>query len=268
MHKVYQALASLDESAQPGVLCTVTFTQGSTPRRAGSKMLVFPDGNIVGTIGGGELEKRVIDEALEALASQKPREVEYSMTDPQRGDPGVCGGQIKIFIDPIMPQPRLVVVGCGHVGKEVIFLGNWLGFHVIACDDRLELCNPDIAPGGHEYIAMPFEDLKKRINISSWTYVVLTTRDVLVDAALLPEVLDSDPAYIGVIGSRRRWETTKKKLIETGIDPVQFARIHSPIGLDLKAETPKEIALSILAEIIQVQKQGNQELKQKKVANK
>ena len=111
MNSVYAALASLDESGLPGVLCTITFTKGSTPRREGSKMLVFPDGEIIGTIGGGELEKRVVDEALEALALKKTREVAYSMADPARGDPGVCGGQLKIFIDPILPRPRLVVIG-------------------------------------------------------------------------------------------------------------------------------------------------------------
>lgn len=261
MKKVYQTLASLDESGQPGVLCTITFAQGSTPRRAGSKMLVFQDGNIIGTVGGGELEKRVIEEALEALASQKPREVTYSMTDPERGDPGVCGGQLKVFIDPILPQPHLVVVGCGHVGKEVIFLGSWLGFYVTACDDRPGLCSPDSAPGGHEYFCDPLDDMKQRIVIKPWTYVVMTTRDVLVDATLLPMLLDSNPAYIGVIGSRRRWETTKKKLLGLGINPSQLGRIHTPIGLDIKAETPKEIAISIMAEIIQVQKQGKSKLK-------
>jgi xanthine dehydrogenase accessory factor len=218
-------------------------------------MLVFPDGEIIGTIGGGELEKRVIDEALEALALRKPREVAYSMTDPARGDPGVCGGQLKIFIDPILPKPRLVVIGCGHVGREVIFLGDWLGFQVIACDDRSDICNSESVEGGHEFHHDLPNDLKENIKITPWTYVVLTTRDINVDASVLPIILNSNPAYVGVIGSRRRWATTNAKLIEIGIRQDQIDRVHSPIGLDLKAETPREIALSIMAQVLEIQKQ-------------
>ncbi len=221
-------------------------------------MLVFPNGEIIGTIGGGELEKRVIENALESLGTQKPREVMYSMTDPERGDPGVCGGQLKIFIDPILPQPRLIVVGCGHVGKEVVYLGNWLGFYIVVCDDRPELCNPTSTPGGHEYILDLIEDFDRRIGINQWTYVVFTTRDVKVDTTYLPKFLNSNPAYIGVIGSKRRWATTKSKLMGVGFDRTQLDNIHSPIGLDISAETPKEIALSIMAEIIQVHRKSRQ----------
>jgi xanthine dehydrogenase accessory factor len=256
MISIYQALANLEESGQPGILCTIVSTQGSTPRREGSKMLVYPDGEFIGTVGGGEVERRVLDEALEALKEGKPRMLEYSMVDPERGDPGVCGGQLKVFIEPIMPGNILLIVGGGHVGKEVAHLGRWLGFRVVVFDDRLEFCNPETVPDADKFYPNFLLDWPAEVNITPWTYVVLTTRNVEIDLSILPTVLDHEPAYIGVIGSRRRWATTKKKLLEKGIPEKRIDLIHSPIGLDLQGENPREIALSILAEIVMVQNHG------------
>ena len=253
MTSIYQELVKLTENGSPGVLCTIVFSQGSTPRREGSKMLVFPGGNIVGTVGGGELERRVIYDALEALKEGRPKEVEYSMVDPNKGDPGVCGGQLRIFVDPILPPPRLVVLGCGHIGKEVVKLGKWLGYQVVVCDDQPELCNSTNIPDADEYHTENWGILGDNFKITHWTYVVLTTRDLEVDVLVLPKVLASEAAYVGVIGSRRRWSTTTKRLRDLGVDDNQIDRVHSPIGLDLGAETPREIALSILAEIISIQ---------------
>lgn len=256
MEEVYKALSNLVNTGQPGVLCTITSTQGSTPRQEGSKMIVYPDGKLVGTIGGGELERRVIEDSLQALDQGKPREVAYSMVDPNRGDPGVCGGQLRVFIDPILPKPKLIVIGCGHVGKEVVFIGHWLNFHVIACDDRPDLCGLESLLGADECysdFSRLFDDF---IEITAWTYVVMTTRDTRVDVSLLPEILNQKPAYVGVIGSHRRWSTTKSKLLDVGVKQGQIDLVHSPVGLNLGAETPKEIAISIMAEIIKVQNQG------------
>jgi xanthine dehydrogenase accessory factor len=257
MKSIYHALAILKESGRPGILCTIISSTGSTPRREGSKMLVYPDGNFVGTIGGGEVEYRVIGEALEVLNEGTPRILHYSMVDPSRGDPGICGGELDIFIDPILPQNKLVIVGGGHVGKEVASLGKWLGFHVVMCDDRQEFSNPENVPEADEYYSDSLSDLTQHIEITSWTFVVLTTRNVDVDLSVLPKFLESEAAYIGVIGSRRRWATTRAKLIDKAINPELVEKIHSPIGIDLKGETPKEIALSILAEIVKVQHNGS-----------
>ena len=112
-------------------MCTIDPQQGSTPRHTGSKMLVYPDGSIIGTVGGGEMENRVIAEARQAILDGKPRLLEYQMADPKRGDPGVCGGQVEVFVEPIQPKPILVVIGAGHVGKAVAHLAHWLGFWVV-----------------------------------------------------------------------------------------------------------------------------------------
>jgi xanthine dehydrogenase accessory factor len=254
---IYQALAELETKNQAGAYCVVVRSRGSTPRHTTSKMLVYDDGHIIGTVGGGEMENRVIAEALNAIGDGKPRLLEYSMTDPQRGDPGVCGGQVEIFVEPILPKPILVVVGAGHVGKAVAHLAKWLDFWVVVNDDRPDFCTPEAVPGGDEFYPVDMKDLATHFKITPWTYLVLTTRGVNVDVPGLPSLLDSPAAYIGIIGSRRRWGATRKQLLETGISEAAIDRVRSPMGIELNAETPEEIAVSIMAEIIMLRQGGD-----------
>ncbi len=257
MISVYKAVAELEEKNLPGALCTIVSSQGSTPRHTTSKMLVYEDGKIVGTVGGGEVESRVIDEALEALRDGRSRLLEYNMADPSRGDPGVCGGQLEVFVEPLQPKPALVVIGAGHVGKAVAHLAHWLGFYVIVNDDRPEFCNQDAIPDGDAFYPVPMEELPQQVKITPWTYLVLTTRGVSVDVPGMPPLLNSQAGYIGVIGSRRRWLMTRKQLVESGVSEEQLQRVRSPIGLELQAETPEEIAVSIMAEIIMLRNGGS-----------
>jgi len=258
---VYRALAKLEEGNRPGALCTVIRSQGSTPRHAGSKMLIYPDGSIVGTIGGGEIESRVIAEACQALLDGKPRLLEYHLSDPEQGDAGVYGGQLHVFIEPLHPKPTLVVIGGGHVGKAVAHLGHWLGFRVVINDDRSEFCTPQAVPDADEYIPGLMTDLKERLEITPSTYIVLTTRGVDVDVQGLPALLESPARYVGVIGSRHRWATSRQLLLEKGVSREALDHVHSPIGLELNAETPEEIAVSIMAEIILLRQSGNGNIK-------
>ena len=254
---VIQALAELENGDQPGALCTIIRSLGSTPRRAGSKMLVYPDGSFIGTVGGGELESRVLAEAMSAISDGKTRLIEYHMSDPERGDPGVCGGTVNVFIEPFLPKATVAVIGGGHVGKAVAFLAKWLGFRVVICDDRPDFCTPESVPGADAYYPAPMSDLPSLMDITPWTYLVLTTRNAQIDADGLPALLDTPAGYIGVIGSRKRWETTRKLLQEKGISAESILRVRSPVGLELNAETPEEIAVSILAEIIILRRGGN-----------
>ncbi len=254
---IYQALARLETRNESGVLCTVVHSQGATPRHPGSKMLVYPEGSIHGSIGGGEMESRVIAEALQALIDGQPRLVKYTLAEPERGDPGVCGGQMEVFVEPVLSKPAIVVVGCGHVGKAVALLARWLGFWVAASDDRAELCTPEAFPDADAYYPIPLAELTAEMKITRNTYVVLTTRGVPVDVQALPALLDSPAAYIGVIGSQRRWATTRKTLLEQGLQAEKIDRVHSPMGLELNAETPEEIAVSILAEIIMLRNRAD-----------
>lgn len=256
---IYSSLARLEREGEAVVLATVVSARGSVPRREGSKMLIYPDGGIEGTIGGGEMESRVIQEALQSLEDGKARLLNYALSDPERGDPGVCGGEMEVFVEPVVPGPVLVVVGSGHVGKAVAHLASWLGFRVVASDDRRGFATPEAVPDASEYVECPLAELPNHVNITAQTYVVLTTRGVPVDVVALPVLLDTPAAYIGVIGSRRRWETTTNQLLEMGVMEEKIARVISPMGLELRAETPEEIALSIMAEIIKLRRGGSGE---------
>lgn len=256
---LYERLAEIERRGLAAALATVIQTRGSVPRHPGSKMLIFPDGAIEGTIGGGELENRVIEEGIQALADGKTRFVTYAFNDPERGDPGVCGGEMEVFVEPMRPRPTLIVVGAGHVGQAVAHLARWLGFRLVVNDDRLEFATADAIPDADEYITCLLEALPEQTMIDDQTYIVLTTRGVPVDVAGLPALLKTPAAYIGVIGSKRRWETSVKELMEMGLDEEKIRRVTSPIGLELGAETPEEIAISIMAEIIMLQRGGTGE---------
>jgi len=257
--RILDRLTEADRKGQPVALCTVIRAQGSVPRHAGSKMLVFEDGSIEGSIGGGELESRVIAEALEALADGQPRITPYSLSNPAEGDPGVCGGEVEVFVDPIGKKPSVVVFGGGHVGRAVVHLAHWLGFRTVVADDRAEFASVESAPEADEHIVCPLAELAQRVRIDAITYLVLTTRGVSVDVEGVPALLESPAAYIGIIGSRRRWETAAAELEGRGVPRARLERIHSPMGLELNAETPEEIAVSILSEIILLRRGGTGE---------
>jgi xanthine dehydrogenase accessory factor len=234
----------------------VVKSEGSTPRHVGSKMLVYADGTFSGTVGGGDLEHRVLDEARTSLESGMPRMLRYNLADPARGDPGVCGGQVEVFVEPLLPSPTLVIVGAGHVGRAVAHLAKWLQYRVVVSDDRPEFCNRESIPDADEFLTCSMAELPQRLGIDKRTILVLTTRGSSVDAAGLSPLLQSDAAYIGVIGSRRRWATTVKALQALGVAPEDLARVRSPMGLELQAETPEEIAVSIMAEVLMLRNQG------------
>jgi xanthine dehydrogenase accessory factor len=253
---LFSELLTANQAGEPVALATIIRARGSVPRHVGSKMLIYGDGRANGTIGGGEMESRVISEAIEALEEREARIVPYSLVDPEKGDPGVCGGEVEIYIEPYQPQATVLVIGCGHVGRATVHLAGWLGFRVVVNDDRAELVDPETTPGGDLYIPGTVDDLLSGFRVTGNTYVVNVTRNVLLDRETLPRLVDTPAPYIGVIGSRRRWEETKRLLSQDGLTGEQLERLHSPIGLELHAETPEEIALSIMAEIIMFRRGG------------
>ena len=150
----------------------------------------------------------------------------------------------------------IVVIGAGHVGKAVAHLAKWLGFRVAVSDDRVEFCNPEAVPNADAYYPVPMAELVNQFTVTHQTYFVVTSRGSSVDAVGLPSLLESEAAYVGVIGSKRRWLTTVKALKEKGVAEEKIARVHSPMGLELNAETPEEIAVSIMAEIMMLKDKG------------
>jgi len=162
-------------------------------------------------------------------------------------------------VDPILPAPLIIVIGGGHVGRAVVHLAKWLGFRVAVSDDRAEFANESAVPGADAYYVGPMDQLPSQVRIDKRTVLILTTRGSPIDAAGISPLLDSEAAYIGVIGSRRRWSVTVKALNEKGVAPEKIARVHSPMGLELQAETPEEIALSIMAEVLMLKEQASGE---------
>lgn len=254
---VYAALLHAAEDGESVALVTIIATQGSIPRHVGSKMVVRADGTIVGTVGGGAMEARVVEESLAALADGESRIRSYTLNSLDDGDPGICGGTAQMFIEPVSPAPTLLVIGGGHVGKALAELGKWSGYRVVLNDDRPAYCNPEYAPGLDEYVISSPAEVVNAVKIDRHTYIAAVTRGLPVDLDLIPALLATPAPYIGLIGSRRRWALTVKALGEQHhLEDAQLNRIHAPIGLELQAETPKEIALSILAEIVMIRRGG------------
>jgi xanthine dehydrogenase accessory factor len=254
---VFEALLDAQRRGEPVALATIISVDGSVPRHTGSKMLVRADGSIVGTVGGGTLESMVIQEALAALQDGKLRQPSYTLNDLAAGDPGICGGTVQLLIEPVGIAPTVLVVGVGHVGKALAELAKWMGYRVIVSDDREEFCNPEYLPGMADYIVCAPDDISARVDIAAQTYVAALTRGLPVDVRLIPALLTTDAPYIGLIGSRRRWALTVRALRdEEGLSDEDLARVHAPIGLELQAETPQEIAVSIMAEITMLRRGG------------
>lgn len=245
-----RALLDSIERGEPVAMATVVETSRSVPRHAGARMLVHADGRTEGTVGGGELERRVMEEAGRSLADGRSRVLRYELVDRDRGDPGVCGGEMVVHVEPHLPDPTVFVVGCGHVGVAVVELASWLGFRVVATDDRQELVTEAALPDADVLLPGPIERALADHPVTPETHVVVVNRGMEIDTEVLPALLATRARSIGVIGSRRRRAATRAALAARGVPEEQLDRIRGPLGLDLGAETPREIALSILGEIL------------------
>ncbi|HQZ33967.1 MAG TPA: XdhC/CoxI family protein [Ilumatobacteraceae bacterium] len=255
-HRLIRELLAAVDRGEPVVLVTVVDTQRSVPRHAGSKMLVYASGSTSGTVGGGEMEARVRAEAALAHLDGRPRLLRYDLIDPVQGDPGVCGGEVHLYLEPHMPPPTVYVIGCGHVGAAVVQLAHWMGMRVIAYDDRAELVTDEAVPLADARLSGDIAAALQAVPVTADTHLVVVTRNVALDLQLLPALLATNARSIGVMGSRRRWDTTSAALRQRGVTDERLARVSSPIGLDLHAETPEEIAVSILAEIVSLRRTG------------
>ncbi len=211
-------------------------------------MLIRDDGSRLGTVGGGEMESRVVDVAGEAMADGRPRLLTYRLVDPSTGDPGVCGGEMDVYVEPYMNTASLLIIGAGHVGRAVCELAQWTGWDVHLWDDRpeqLEELDDAVTPHGGE-----LSEVLADIPLDARSAIVMVTRNVPLDVELIPAVVKQPAAYIGLMGSARRWSTTKKLLIDGGCSEDEISRISTPIGLEIGAETPEQIAISIMAEVV------------------
>lgn len=254
MDQFYKELAECIQANKPAAIATVVKTMGSSPRQVGSKMLIYPDGAIVGSVGGGEMEARVIEAGKEAIRTGKPSYLDMTLSDEARGDPLICGGEIEIFVEPLAEAPTLLIVGAGHIGAACADLGKFLGFRVVVLDDRSELLKHEKLPAADEMHVGDMAEEIRKLDITPQTYVVLVTRAHTTDAPVLREIINKPVAYIGMLGSKRRVLTVFDMLKQEGVPEEAFRRVHAPIGIPIGAETPQEIAVSILGEVIRVKR--------------
>ncbi len=254
LERVYEAILDVLRAGKPAAVATVMEVAGAAPRHAGAKMLVLADGTTVGTVGGGGVEARVVEEAKAAIAEGRSRELHYRLRDPERGDPGVCGGDMRIWIEVLPVRPTLLILGAGHVGQAVAELGAFLGYRIVVMDERPDLATPERFPWAEACITGKLAEEVARFPFGPQTYVVMVTPHYESDADILAALMPRSPAYVGLIGSRRRTALTFERAKALGVPEEWLGKIHTPIGLDIGAETPREIAVSILAEIIAVQR--------------
>jgi xanthine dehydrogenase accessory factor len=248
--ELYQAAVDAMGRGEPVALATVVRVEGSTPREVGAKMVVYADGRIAGTVGGGKLEASVIEAATKAIADGTPRMMYFELQDLEAGDPGICGGTAEVFIDVTVPRPTLLLVGAGHVAMPVAEIGHMAGFRVVVLDDRSDMANAERFPHTAERIVADIVETLHDYAFAPDTYIVIVTRGHALDEKALREVIDVPVAYVGMIGSRRKVRVIFDHLRADGIDEALIERVRAPIGLDIGSETPAEIAVSIVAQLI------------------
>ena len=251
--EVFAAVADALERGEPAALVTIVATHGSTPQRVGAKMLVFGDGRMVGTIGGGCYENDAFWKAREAITARNPQLVHYELSDDFAQETGlICGGQMDVYIEPIEPSPELYVIGAGHVGTHLAHLAQEVGFHVHVVDDREKFANRDRFPAATEVLTEDIPAWLARTNLTPNAYVVIVTRGHTNDLEALRALAPRDLRYLGLIGSRAKVARIYDALTADGMPAEHLKKVHAPIGLDIGAVTPQEIAVSILAELIAV----------------
>ena len=251
--EVFAAVADALERGEPAALVTIVSTTGSTPQRVGAKMLVFKDGRMVGTIGGGCYENDAFWKAREAIGTRRPQLVHYELSDDFAQETGlICGGQMDVYIEPIEPSPELYVVGAGHVGFHLANLAHEVGFRVNVIDDREKFANQERFPHAASVTAEDIPAWIARTAIPPHAYVVIVTRGHTNDLEALRALAPRELRYLGLIGSRAKVARIYDALVEDKIPAEALRHVHAPIGLDIGAVTPQEIAVSILAELIAV----------------
>lgn len=250
-------MARLAEGLKDGqslALATVIGCKGSVPREIGAKMLVFPDGRIAGTIGGGRLESQVIEEAIKALGEGRCRQASYALEPQSLGM--YCEGEVDVFIDVFSQPLKLAILGGGHVGQKVGALSSFLGIPHSVVDDREEFAAAERFPHARKIMQASPSEALKALGVDEKTAVVIVTRCHGFDLRCLIAALATPAFYIGMIGSRAKTNRLFDLCQRRGLSPESDPRVHAPIGLDLGGRSPEAIALSILAEIFKIKNQA------------
>jgi xanthine dehydrogenase accessory factor len=250
---VLEAALRAEESGSPAALVTVIATEGSTPQKAGAKMLVYPDGRIVGTIGGGCVEAEMTWRARQSIEARKPQMASYDLTPDQAGEDGlVCGGRMQVFIEPIEGTPTLCLFGAGHVAQPLARMAKAAGFRVQVADDRIKFANRERFPDVDLLVVDEFAAAASQMNLGPNSYAVVVTRGHKGDTEALRAVVGKGLRFVGLLGSRPKLVHLVSALEESGVPAEELAEIHCPLGIEIGAVSPEEIAVSVLAQMIAV----------------
>lgn len=247
--EIYEEIVRLKNEGRPCAVATIVQCIGSSPQKEGAKMLVREDGTTVGTLGGGCIEAEVKQASIMTIKSGTPRTFPFQLDEKHGGL--VCGGKILVYIEPVVPAPRIVILGAGHVGKALSTVGRFTGFHVTVTDDREEYANRKNIPHAHDVIAQEFGTVLEHLNVGRNTYVVIATRGHNHDLEALKAALKTGACYVGLVGSRRKKALLLRTLRHDGFAEEEVNRVITPVGLPIGSVTPEEIAISIIAQIIQ-----------------
>jgi len=247
--------ARLLEKGKAVALCTVIEKKGSGPRNVGAKMLVDEDGKSFGTIGGGNFERALVEESLKAIRLHKSRKVTVNLSkshiEGTVGSGMICGGELTVLADVIEPTPRLIIVGAGHVALPLAKLASVVGFKVVLVDDERKLADKNQFSMAETIVAGDYDKVFSDFEMSSGDFAVVAHGEPEHDYLALKKLVEKNPAYIGLLGSQTKAQILTQRLSAEGVSDEQIKRLHAPVGLDIGAETPEEIGISILAEIIQ-----------------
>jgi xanthine dehydrogenase accessory factor len=249
-HEIYQEIVRLSAEGREAAVATVIAASGSTPRGEGAKMLVSADGSIMGTIGGGSVEKQVIEEALAVIRTGKPKKVAYHLQAAEELGM-ICGGDMEVFVEPIPVTSHLYIFGGGHIAVPLAKIAQITGFKISIIDERPEFANPERFPDATQTVTSDIAAAFDQLTVDRSSYIVIITHGHKGDEAALTGALKTPARYIGMIGSKEKNRAIFSHLLAKGYTRADLDRVHAPIGLRIKAQTPEEIAVSILAELIQ-----------------
>ncbi len=251
---IFEEIVRMRRAGQRGALATIVHTNGSIPSYESSRMLVREDGTIAGTIGGGCVEADVWAAAREAMEREAPRKMVFNLNHEASYDNGlICGGTLEVFVEPILPQPIAYLFGGGHVSMAVAKSASTAGFGIVVIDDREQFANRERFPMADRVITS-FEEAFTQIRPNASSYLIIVTRGHKQDMRVLSWAVRTDARYIGMIGSKRKVLSTYKALEAEGFGPEEFERVFAPMGVDIGALSPEEIAVSVTAELVAVRR--------------
>ncbi len=245
---IYEEILRLKKEGRSSAIATIVQCTGSSPQKEGAKMLVRDDGSTVGTLGGGCIEAEVVQASLITIKDGSPLTIPFELTEKHGGL--VCGGKVLVYIEPIIPDPHLVILGAGHVGKALSKVARFSGFRVTVVDDRGEYANRDKIPDAHDTVVSNFESVFLEVPVDKSTFLVIATRGHNHDLDALKAALKTEARYIGLLGSKRKKALLFKTLKDEGFSQTDIGRVIIPVGLPIGSVTPEEIAISIMAQII------------------